>query len=134
MSSFPLFAEFDFPGGPGGLATLVVVLVLMACLGVFALLLYGLWTMRGRNSRESDRPPPSEQAVGRQATVYVTIPGRQNGSGKIQMNLQNRTIELPAMTSGEKLPPGAKVEVVGVITPTTVEVQPMPDPERSNNV
>ncbi len=37
------------------------------------------------------------------------------------------------MTSGEKLPSGAKVRVVDVITSTTVEVEPVLEPERTSN-
>jgi hypothetical protein len=39
------------------------------------------------------------------------------------MNLQNRVIEFQAMTSQDRLPSGAKVKVIGVIGPDTVEVE-----------
>ena len=49
------------------------------------------------------------------------------------MNLQSRTMEYLAMTSGEKLAPGSKVVVVGLITPTTVEVEPVLEPETAGD-
>jgi len=108
---------------------------LLIALGAGAAAMYGVyWMMRGLYSLRSEGTARIGRAVGRHATVYTSIPGAQSGSGKIQMNLQDRTMEFLAMTSGEKLPPGAKVEVVGVITPTTVEVQPVLDHERSDDV
>ena len=134
MSNVPLSAELDSVAGAGGLVSLIVVLILMACLGVFALMLYGLWTMRGRDAASSGGMPRVEDALGQRATVYVAIPCGESGTGKIQMSLQDRTVEYLAMTSGEKLPSGSEVVVVRVITPTTVEVQPVLGPERSSDV
>jgi membrane protein implicated in regulation of membrane protease activity len=134
MPSFPAFAQFDFFSGAGAFVSLIVVFGLMAMLGIFALMLFGLWTMRGKRSPESQGEPQIEEAVGKHASVYVAIPGSQSGAGKIQMDLQGRIMEYPAMTRGEQLPSGSKVVVVRVITPTTVEVQPVLDPERTNDV
>jgi hypothetical protein len=68
-------------------------------------------------------------AVGRSATVYVPVPAHKSGSGKIQINLQNRTMEYLAMTAGEHLPTGARVVVTDVLTSDTLEVQGAPEPE-----
>jgi len=134
MASFPLFVEVDSLSGAGWLVVGAVVFVLMVCLGIFAMALYGLWRTRSQNSLEPEGAPQIEEAVGKRATVYVPIPGGESGAGKIQVNLRNRTMEYLAMTSGQKLPSGSKVVVVRVITPTTVEVQPVLDAERSDDV
>ncbi len=63
------------------------------------------------------------RAVGRQATVYLHIPAQQKGPGKIQINLQNRTMEYQATTPGDAIPSGATVVVTKVVSPDTVEVQ-----------
>lgn len=73
-------------------------------------------------------------AVGAPATVYVPIPPNKSGAGKIQCNLQNRTMEYLAMTPGDRLSTGAKVVVTGVITSNTLEVEPIPETERSDDV
>lgn len=66
------------------------------------------------------------QAVGQRCTVYVPIPPKDDGQGKIQIRLQNRIVELLAMTEhSEKLPTGAKVEILRFVSPTTVEVRPV---------
>ncbi len=63
------------------------------------------------------------RAVGEQATVYLRIPARQQGTGKIQINLQNRTMEYLATTTGDAIPSGAAVVVIRVLGADTVEVQ-----------
>jgi membrane protein implicated in regulation of membrane protease activity len=68
-----------------------------------------------------------ERAVGKSGTVYLSIPGSRQGTGKIHLKLQHRLLEYQAVTSaGEKLPVGATVVVVGVVGPSTLEVEPAP--------
>lgn len=111
-------------------ASLPMQLVVAIAAGAAAM--YGVyWLMRGLKSLSSEGTPRIQRTVGRHATVYVTIPGGESGAGKIQINLQNQTMEYLAMTSGEKLPPGSKVVVTDVITPTTVGVEPALRPEAS---
>ena len=103
-------------------------LLVAVAAGVAAM--YGVyWMMRGLNSLSSEGTPRIGQALNRYGTVYTTIPANEGGSGKIQINVQNRTVEYLAMTSGEKLAPGAKIVVVDVITPTTVAVEPALEPK-----
>ena len=67
-----------------------------------------------------------KNAVAHTATVYIPIPPSRNGTGKITMNLQERFVELDAMTDhGEKLPTGAMVQVVSVTDKNEVIVRPM---------
>jgi membrane protein implicated in regulation of membrane protease activity len=98
---------------------------LLTAVAAGAAAMYGVyWIMRGLNSLNSEGTPRISQAVNRYGTVYTTIPANKGGSGKIQINVRNQTMEYLAMTSGEKLSPGSKVVVVDVITPTTVAVEP----------
>jgi membrane protein implicated in regulation of membrane protease activity len=70
-----------------------------------------------------------ERAVGLPGTVYIPIPGAKSGAGKIQLKLQNRIVELRAVTSEkEKLPTGASVVVVDVINANTVAVERAREP------
>jgi hypothetical protein len=65
-----------------------------------------------------------QRSVGQCGTVYIPVPGGRAGTGKVQLQVQNRIMEYQAMTSHpEKLATGAKVVVVDVINPTTVEVE-----------
>ena len=65
-----------------------------------------------------------QRSVGRSGTVYIPIPPQRSGTGKIQLRMQGRIMEYAAVTAEqEKLSTGAKVVVVNVLTPTTLEVE-----------
>ncbi|HEV3418156.1 MAG TPA: hypothetical protein VG056_15125 [Pirellulales bacterium] len=81
--------------------------------------------MRGLKSLDTDRTMRIERAIGQPGTVYLSIPAHHSGSGKIQLTLQNRLDELEAVTAGDRLPDGAKIKVVSIIGPGTVEVEAM---------
>lgn len=63
-------------------------------------------------------------AIGQVGTVYLGVPAHNTGMGKVTLNLQNRTVELSAISSGPELPTGAKVVVVKVLKNDVVEVLP----------
>ncbi|HRX78703.1 MAG TPA: hypothetical protein P5307_06545 [Pirellulaceae bacterium] len=68
-------------------------------------------------------------AIGRTATVNVAVPASNEGHGKVQVKIQDRLEEFPAVTSaGEKLNSGAKVVVVSVVSGNTLEVEPLVEP------
>jgi hypothetical protein len=62
-------------------------------------------------------------AVGLTATVYVPIPAKRSGAGKVTFRLQNRLVEYQAVTDGEsRLKTGEKVMVLAVVNSDTVRV------------
>lgn len=68
-------------------------------------------------------------AIGRTATVYIPIPADNEGQGKVQVKIQDRLEEYPAITAaGETLSTGAKVIVVSVVSGNTLEVEPLVEP------
>lgn len=100
-----------------------------AMLGVHYL--FQLFTKLGHNPTMRIR-----NAVGRTGTVYVPIAGNKEAAGKIQLKVQERLIEFPAMTTAsEKLPTGARVRVVGLLSQGTLEVEPLVEkPEKPEKV
>ncbi|HLJ97651.1 MAG TPA: hypothetical protein VKU02_31105 [Gemmataceae bacterium] len=66
-----------------------------------------------------------DRAVGKGGTVYLPIPAGRAGTGKVLLNLQNRTVECQAVTAEKELPTGAPVVVVAIVGPDTVEVAPV---------
>lgn len=109
--------------------------VLLVALAAGAAALYGVyWLMRSIYRFNSEGTARIQHAVGKHASVYLKIPGHEAGAGKIQINLQNRTMEYLAMTTGDAIPTGAKVVVVDVLTPDTVAVEPLLETERAENV
>lgn len=85
--------------------------------------------MRSFAKLRSDGTERIDRAIGLEGTVYLRIPGQNQGAGKVHMTLQNRIVEYAAMTSGDPLPGGAKIVVTGVIGSDTVEVMPISAPE-----
>jgi hypothetical protein len=92
---------------------------------------YGI--MRGLYGLRAEGTARVIRAVGSPASVYVRIPAQRGGAGKIQINLQNRTMEYEAVTSGAEIPSGARVVVVDIVAPDTVEVRPISEPERNDH-
>jgi hypothetical protein len=62
-------------------------------------------------------------AVGSTARVYLRIPARGTGKGKITVSIQGRTHEFSASTSGDEIATGREVKVVRQITQDTFEVE-----------
>lgn len=57
-----------------------------------------------------------KNAIGKDAEVYLTIPANNGGMGKVNLQLQERYVELDARTNdAEPIPTGSIVKVVGVI-------------------
>ena len=79
--------------------------------------------MRSITRLEASGNVDIRKAVGQTGTVYVTIPGNKTGPGKVHLELQNRTAEYEAVTfQPDALATGAKIVVVDVVAPDTLEV------------
>lgn len=67
-----------------------------------------------------------KNAVARTATVYIPIPPSRSGSGKVMMNLQERFVEMTAITDhGVKIATGEAVQVVSVTDKGDLVVRPI---------
>ncbi len=107
-----------------------VALAVAVAVGAGLAAMYGVfWLMQAMYKLQSEGTARIERAVGRPATVYVPIPAHNSGAGKIQINLQNRTMEYLAVTAGQRLGSGATVVVTRVVSTDTVEVEPIPEKE-----
>jgi membrane protein implicated in regulation of membrane protease activity len=64
-------------------------------------------------------------AIGKQATVYLPVPANRDGSGKVQVRMDDRIMEYEAVSSHDaRMKTGTKVIVVDVLGPSLVEVEP----------
>ena len=106
-------------GAPGVLALPVALVAGLLAAAVVAL------AMRAMSRMETDGAVRPEGAVGRPATVYLSIPGQLAAPGKVHLFLQGRTVEMKAVAR-EPIPTGAPVVVVDVFAPDTLEVAPQP--------
>ncbi|HEX2121701.1 MAG TPA: hypothetical protein VHL59_08670 [Thermoanaerobaculia bacterium] len=83
--------------------------------------------MRAMLRLEDDGTVQVEGAIGLSGDVYLSIPPARGGVGKIHVVLQNRLVELQAVTTHtDALPTGARILVIDVVGPDTVDVVPDP--------
>jgi membrane protein implicated in regulation of membrane protease activity len=100
--------------------------VLMALVGGVAAMYGVAWLMNSLRRLGQDSTLRIENAIGKIGTVYVPIPAHKAEAGQIQITVQQRLVELPAVTGHPaKLPTGAKVLVVGLVGQGTLEVKPV---------
>lgn len=105
--------------GWGALPTLVVA----ALSGVTVLFLVA-WSMKLQTKLDSSGTVEAERAVGTVARVYLRVPARNSGRGKITVEIQGRTAEYDAFTEGDEIATGAPVQVVRLAAPALFEVRP----------
>lgn len=81
------------------------------------------YVMRSLYRLRHDGTARIEWTVGESATVYVPIPGAQQGRGKVQIRTRSGIRECAAVTSEpNELQTGAVVRIVQVVGPSLVEV------------
>lgn len=96
----------------------IVAAFLAGCLAFYVV---GL-LMIGMKRLESHGNLDLSQAVGKVATVYLRIPAARSGEGKVTVPVKNQLVEMKAVTQGEEIPTGEKVQVVAFLKPDTLEV------------
>ncbi|MDE6666840.1 MAG: hypothetical protein K2K38_00665 [Clostridia bacterium] len=77
-----------------------------AAFAVVVLLLRFIYKMQSSGTFQPDK------LVGKRASVYVSIPEKRSGRGKITMNAQGKFMELDAITDGERLSVDDAVEII----------------------
>lgn len=86
-----------------------VIIALVAGAAAFALVVL---LMRFIYKMQSSGTFQPDKLVGRRATVYVSVPEKRSGRGKITMNAQGKFVELDAITDGERLSVDDAVKIV----------------------
>ena len=66
-----------------------------------------------------------ETAVGRTARVYMSIPGKGHGQGKVQVSISGRLMTVDAVSNGPPLEAFADVRVVATRDDQTLVVSPL---------
>ncbi len=89
------------------------------------------WVMLSLYRLRSDGTARIRTAIGKEAVVYLRIPGKNSGLGKVTVSIQGRTMEYSARTAGDAIPTGASVSVVRVQGADTLEVELAPQTEAS---
>jgi hypothetical protein len=88
-----------------------------------ALMVLVAWMMRMQSKLQSKGNIDPANALGESGRVYLRIPGKNSGFGKVTVKVQGRTVEFNAFTHGDELPTGALVKIARMRTPDTFEVE-----------
>ncbi len=91
------------------------ILTIVSFICGLAFLLAFLWMYKALMKLQHGGNFRIEACVGMACSVYLRIPARRKGSGKVQLSYHGSVQELEALTDGDQLPTGAKVRVVQVI-------------------
>lgn len=87
----------------------------------FILLVFGGLTLMLKLAKDSSFRV--ESTLGKSANVYLRIPGRRGGSGKVQVSAGGAVHEIDAWTDGEELPTGDVCKITQVIDKSNVLVE-----------
>jgi hypothetical protein len=71
---------------------------------------------------ESDGTVDIKECVGKQCDVYLRIPARGSGQGKVQISLHGSVHEIAAVTDGEEIASGTHVRVLELIDGNVLKV------------
>ncbi len=104
-----------------GLLTLCAIFVGMAFVFMFFLI------KKQTRKLEQNGAFNINECIGKNVDVYLRIPARRNGKGKVQISFNGSVQELEAITDGEEIKSGSKVVVSEVLSGSTLLVQTHPD-------
>ena len=81
-------------------------------------------SMRALSQLHSAGNVDLQNAVGSDAKVYLRIPAAGHGHGRVLVNVQQRTVECPAVSRGGEIPTGAIVRVCARADDDVLVVEP----------
>ncbi len=100
--------------------------VFLACAFGFLALVGIAWIMKLSARLQSAGNINLGYAIGKVGTVYIPVPPAMEGSGKVNLTIQERFIEVNAVTTAErKLTTGESVRVVATDETGMVVVEPL---------
>jgi hypothetical protein len=70
-------------------------------------------------------------ALDQQGEVYLTIPGHNNGQGKVNLMIDGRIREMDAVTDGEILKTGVAVKVIEILNDNVLKVEALAELEEN---
>ena len=66
-----------------------------------------------------------QELIFKNGTVYLTIPERRKGKGKVHVTLGNSLREMDAVTEGEELGNGKSVKIIEIVEDNILVVEPI---------
>ena len=116
-----IFGLAGWAGTISGWSPAVTALVAGLCGG--ATFLVVVWLISLQRKLDSSGTLRPENAVGGIGRVYLRIPARDSGRGKITVEIQGRSAEYEAFTHGPELATGSTARVLRMTTPGVFEVE-----------
>lgn len=114
-------------GGWAGLLTCSAVEANLQWLSIIVALVAGgaawagvYFALKGIAKMQCNGVLQTEKLVGQRATVYVSIPQKRSGRGKITLEAQGKFTELDAVTDGDRIAVDEVVEIVATQNECTV--------------
>lgn len=128
LSVRSIIAFFTFFGWTGVLMLnnalsvwLAVVLASIAGMAAMFIVAYMIWKL---SQLEQSGTLNLVNALDKLGEVYLPIPGKEKGTGKIHLNVDGRIREMDAVTSGEDIRTGASVKVIDILEGNVLKVVP----------
>lgn len=90
-----------------------ILLIVALAIGVAFVLVF-FYIMRQIQKLAEDNTFNINEAVGKTAEVYLTIPEKMSGKGKVMISVKGSFHELPAMTEHEKITTNSLIKVVRI--------------------
>ncbi|MBU3660711.1 MAG: serine protease [Flavobacteriales bacterium] len=90
-----------------------ILLLVALAVGISFVLVF-FYIMRQIQKLPEDNTFNIEEAVGKTAEVYLTIPEKMSGKGKVMISVRGSFHELPAMTENEKITTNSMIKVVRI--------------------
>ena len=84
---------------------------------IVAWLMTMLWKLRSEGNEDL------RNAIGTEGKVYLRVPGKHQGIGKVTVHVQGRKITRKAVTGGDEIPTGARVNVVALSGDDALKVE-----------
>ena len=99
-----------------------------------AAMLFAAYSIRLIVKMQSDGTIQLKNTLGSMATVYMTVPPYRGNTGKVNLLVQDRFVELDAVTdSREAIRVNTEVKVVGLTDDSVLIVTPVEDLKREEN-
>ena len=89
--------------------------------------------LRSMTAFESDGTLPIDAAIGALGQVYVSIPARGAGRGKVHVTVRDRLVEYEALTNGDALKSGEPVLVTDIVGTDALIVSAVDEPLLQGN-
>lgn len=97
--------------------------VALSCCAGFVAMFVIAWMMRALYSLQASGTMDVRRVVGHTAGVYLRIPAKSHGKGKVTVEVEGRSIEIEAVTDGDAIPTGGRVRILEMVGDDCVKVE-----------